>query len=624
VSQHPSEGSSPSGASTLAGGSKALEGSILLDLRAAHRTRAWVLAGLIALLVGGAATLAWLLAHPHVPGTLALHEASDAGEDHLRFAGYHVVPERARAPSPPSPLELRLRSFAEAVEQARARLDPPLVAFGAEALTEEIERVIAQVDSKAEVSVHVRDLDSSRILFDYQGDLLLNPASNTKLLTGAAALDLLGPDFTYETAVLRVGRRLYLVGSGDPTIDGDRLRTLARSVARVVELADIDAIVFDESAFSPRSFGPGFAPEWTDEGYMAPSGALSLAFNTVEITAYAIGTKDIGVALEPPSTNLRVERVEPQRRRLVIRALADPLRPPDQPGTLIRVEGGAGVRVATTRRRVLAPGPFAAGAFAAALAERSGRDALPVEPGVAPLRLPAALGEGELPRTLGTTREGEAVELVGLLRSPPLLDIVATMLAWSNNHIAEQLVRTLAARMTGKPGDWQDGCEVVRSYWQTIGEEPEQLVYVNGSGLTHDGRVSTRGLVDMLTVVHHAQTPGESLIDVLPVAGSQGTLRGRLRRSGKRVRAKTGTMTGVSGLTGVITSDEGEPIVAFSIIINVRGTTRMAAERRRTIEDRIVMAVLGHIDGWEAVRGELILDLEPLDVRAGDSGDEAR
>lgn len=598
-----------------------VEGSILLELREVHRARTWVLAGMLALLAAGAATLAWVLAHPRTPGTLALREAEPL-EGHLRFAGYHIVPERPATPLPPSPLELRLRSFAAAVGQARSRLDPPLVAFGAEALTEEIERVIAQVDSKAEVSVHVRDLDSSRILFDYQGDLLLNPASNTKLLTGAAALDLLGPDFVYETPVLRIGSRLHLVGSGDPTIDGDDLRTLARRVAANVELADIDAIVFDESAFSPRSFGPGFSPEWTDEGYMAPSGALSLAFNTVEVTAYALGRRELGVALEPPSTNLRVERVAPEQGRLAVRAVADPLRPPEQPGTLIRVEGGAGVRVATARRRILAPGPFTAGAFAAALAQRSGRDPLPIEPGVVPLRLPASLGEGELPRTLGTTREGEAVELVGLIRSPPLLEIVGAMLIWSNNHIAEQLVRTLGQRMTGRPGDWQDGCEVVRAYWQTIGEDPEQLVYVNGSGLTLDGRVSTRGLVDMLTVVHHAQTGGESLIDVLPIAGSQGTLRGRLRRSGKRVRAKTGTMTGVSGLTGVITSDEGDPMVAFSIIINVRGTTRMAAERRRTIEDRIVMAVLGHIDGWEAVRGELILDLEPLDVRAGESSDE--
>lgn len=605
------------------------EGSILLELRRLHRSRTRVVASLLVLLAAGAAMLTWAIVHR--PPVRPLSSIESAEPITMWVTGYRIVPDRSPEPPPPSPLERRLSSFARAVETAREGLDPPLVAFGAEALTEEIERAITQIDSRAEVSVHVRDLDSSRILFDYQGDLLLNPASNNKLLTGAAALDLLGPDYVFETRVLVVGDALYLVGEGDPTIDGEGLRALAREVAERVSVGELSKIVIDEGAFSTRHFGPGFAPEWTDEGYMAPSGALSLAFNTVEITVYATGPRETAVAIEPPSTNLRVDnRARVGAGRVAIRARADETSGPDSPRTTIVIEGNvAGRRGTTVRRRILDPGGFTGGALALALADATQSEPLPVERGRAPAPLEVAPASdeadeaGELPRMLGRSTEGLDVELVALRRSAPLFEIVTSMLAWSNNHIAEQLVRTLDWRLRGSPGDWQGGCEVVRAYWQTIGEDADALVYVNGSGLTQEGRVSTRGLVDMLAVVHRTAPPGSSLVDALPIAGSQGTLRGRLRRSGKRVRAKTGTMTGVSGLTGVITSDAGEPMVAFSIIINVRESSRVMAESRRAIEDRIVMAVLGHIDGWEAVRGELILDLEPLDVRAVESAGQA-
>jgi D-alanyl-D-alanine carboxypeptidase/D-alanyl-D-alanine-endopeptidase (penicillin-binding protein 4) len=91
-------------------------------------------------------------------------------------------------------------------------------------------------------------------------------------------------------------------------------------------------------------------------------------------------------------------------------------------------------------------------------------------------------------------------------------------------------------------------------------------------------------------------------------------LRTRLRRSGKRVRAKTGTLNGVSGLTGVITTEAGVPQVAFSILINVHEIGSVRADTRSEIADHIVMDVLEHIDGWAATRGTLILDLEPMPV----------
>jgi D-alanyl-D-alanine carboxypeptidase/D-alanyl-D-alanine-endopeptidase (penicillin-binding protein 4) len=275
------------------------------------------------------------------------------------------------------------------------------------------------------------------------------------------------------------------------------------------------------------------------------------------------------------------------------------------------------------RRRIVDPGMYSGGAFALMLAEASQSEPLPVRVGVAPR--PDELDPeddhgddhpGELPRMLGHDPERGDVQLVALRRSPPLIEVVNGLLTYSNNFTAEQILRTLGWRLTGDPGDWDNGSAVVRGYWEALGNDPGDLVFENGSGLSSVGRVTTSGLVDLISVAHRTQASGTSLLDALPVAGVKGTVAARLRRSGKRVRAKTGTLDGVSGLTGVITTEDGEPQVAFSILINVRETDRVAAHARRQIEDRIVMAVLDHIDGWEATRGTLILDLEPIDVIA--------
>lgn len=588
------------------------------------RPRVFAVALIVALMGLGSAGSAWMVWRRPPPRASASIESAELPPASWS-TGYLIVPERPPPPTPISRLEARLTKFARAVERARSGSEPPLAAFGAEALTAEIEHTLGRVGDRAEVSVHVRDLESSRILFDYHGDALLNPASNNKLLTGAVVLDLLGPDYVFETRVLLVGDALYLVGEGDPMIDGDSLRALAREVAERVPIGTLAKIVVDDNAFSPQTFGPGYAPEATDEAYMAPSGALSLAFNTVEITVYAVGRDATTVVIEPPSTDVLVSNnARVGRGRLKVRSVHEGSTERGAGHTRITVEGAirAGKRGVTFRRRIYDPGLFTGGALAVALAEATQSEALPVELGVVPALTepaesedPEVDGEASLPRMLGRSGEGVDIELVAYHRSPPLIDVVSRMLAWSNNFIAEQLVRTLGWRMTGAPGDWDVGREVVRGYWQALGQDPEALVYENGAGLSSIGRITTRGLVELIAIARRTQPRGSSVIDALPIAGTQGTLAGRLRRSGKRVRAKTGTIAGVSGLTGVITSDAGEPRVAFSIITNVRESGRMYADSRRRIEDAIVMAVLGHIDNWEAVRGDIV-DLEPLDVFA--------
>jgi D-alanyl-D-alanine carboxypeptidase/D-alanyl-D-alanine-endopeptidase (penicillin-binding protein 4) len=545
------------------------------------------------------------------------------------MAGYLLIPDALPPPTGAERLEVRLSSFAHHVEQIRADVDPPLVAFGAEALHDDLETIIGRVDDRAQVSVHIRDLDSGRVLFDYFGDTLLNPASNHKLLTTSAALDLLGPDYEFETRVLLVGETLYLVGEGDPTIDGEALGVLAREVAERIPAGDLAQIVVDDTAFSPRGFGPGYSEDGGGASYMAPSGALSVNFNTVEISVYPItGIKAPAVRIEPPSAHILVANrakigtktsLEIRSSREAPAGVEEPTR--EQVQTRIEITG----TVARTshgyraRRRVVDPGLFTGGAFAQMLAGYTQTEPLPVRSGLAPAIEQTVLddqpGDGdhiELPLIVGHTDPGDVL-LVAQRHSPPLIEVVGGLLTYSNNFMAEQILRTLGWRMTGDPGDWDNGSAVILGYWEALGHDPASLVFENGSGLSTVGRVTTSGLVDLMAMAARTQTAGSSLLDVLPVAGTDGTVRTRLRRSNKRVRAKTGTLDGVSGLTGVITTEDGVPRVAFSILINVRQADHMAAATRRRTEDAIVMSVLDHIDGWEAIRGTLVRE-PPLAV----------
>lgn len=493
--------------------------------------------------------------------------------------GYVLLPEVAPL-SAAAALELRLAALQRDVaHRMGAHHAASLVPFGVDELGEELSDLVESRDHKAAISIHIRDLETQRVLFDSIGNTPLNPASNQKLLTSAAALDLLGPDYRFSTEVYRQDNTLYLRGTGDPTLNTDDLLAMATGVAELVDMASVSAVVVDDSAFTPRRFGPGYNLDGPGEAYQAPSGALSLNFNTVEVSVFPVG-KDPRptVALEVEAAHLEVENLAWAGRRggIAIRTRGEGDK------TIIQVRGSMSRRARpfVERRRVDDPGLYTGSAFAAMVAAASSSEVLAVDRGVVP----------------------ESAELVFANESRPLLEVVESGLAFSNNFIAEQVLRTVAWRMTGDPGDWDAGQAILNDYWVALGNDPEHLVVENASGLSREGRLTTAGLVDLISVAYRVHDDEDGLIDALPVAGEPGTLRSRLRMSGKRVRAKTGTLNGVSGLTGVITSEQGEPQIAFSILTNVHEGVSMTAAKRRRTEDRVVMAVLHALDDYSARR----------------------
>ena len=422
----------------------------------------------------------------------------------------------------------------------------------------------------ARIGIHVRDLDSGLPLYDHRGDERYNPASNQKIVTAIAAVELLGPDYRFTTRVQRQDDALVLIGEGDPSLQLADLHALASELVAAGAHRGVRRILVDDTAFSPERYGPGYSPHGDGASYTAPSGALSLAFNTAVATIRPTTPgQPASVDLTPASAHLRLQgeiRTGRGRELRVVSRDADDL-------TVFELDGAlpAGHAPVTVRRRIADPGLFTGHAFAELLRQLADES----EP---------------LPVTRGPA-DPHARDLA-VHRSAPLVEVLASSLKFSNNFTSEQVLRTLGWRMSGAPGSWQSGRAAVLALWHALGQDPADLEFENGAGLSRHGRVSPRALVALLARTREEGSAAAALMPTLASAGGEGTLRRRLTTSDGRVRGKTGTISGVSALSGVAASADGRTALGFSVLINGDGPQA----RHRRVQDRVVLALLKHLD----------------------------
>lgn len=459
-------------------------------------------------------------------------------------------------------IEQRLADL-ESKRPGPAEPDPSIGGFGA--LAERLEAVANGARRDVRVAVHVRDLASGRTAFDLDGSRSLNPASNQKLLTSIAAVELLGEDYQFETRLAREGNTLYLIGGGDPTLKLDDLYTMA-AVARG-RLDGVERIVADDSAFTDRRFGPGYDPDGPGVAYMAPSGALSLTFNTVQVVVRpGEYNGPVEVEIQPESTHVVVESEATTGGGA--RLEVDTEQRGDQ--TVVKISGSlaGGHAPVRLRRRIYEPGLFTAGALAQILADIDDSAPLSVEQGTTP----------------------ESARTVATHRSAALPRALEAALKYSNNFCTEQTLRTLGWRATGQAGSWENGTAVIQRFWNALGSD-QDVDFVNGSGLSRNGRATPRALVDLLALTKDSIRPSATLHSAMAGAGGEGTLRLRMAQAEGRIRAKTGTMNGVSALSGIVASEDGERMLGFSILVNGGD-----AATSRSLQDRMVLAMLANVD----------------------------
>lgn len=328
-----------------------------------------------------------------------------------------------------------------------------------------------------------------------QVDTPFIPASGQKLFVATAALETLGPDFTYETKTVAPSAvdngavsQLFLVGSGDPVLATDeyvqwtseqgRLKTTTfthlEALADAIQQAGVKRIpggvVADDSRYDALRTVPGWSSSYLSDGDVGPLGALTVNDGFRTITPRRLVTDDPGMLAAQKLTDLLAAR---------------------------------GIQVGAPSR------------------------------GAAP----------------------QDAKEIAKVASPPLKDIVASMLSVSDALTAELLAKELAVR-AGKPGTTADGTAAITASLQKLGVPVDNLHLADASGLHRDNRTTCRTLLATLDL--GAQPKLATLWTGLSTVGQNGTLVDQLRGLGLdgKLHAKTGFLNGVSAFVGNLDGDQ--------------------------------------------------------------------
>ncbi|HZI12798.1 MAG TPA: D-alanyl-D-alanine carboxypeptidase/D-alanyl-D-alanine-endopeptidase [Myxococcus sp.] len=408
------------------------------------------------------------------------------------------------------------------------------------------------------VGVHMQSLDDGTVVFSHNADELLNPASNVKLVTSAAALATLGPEFRYDTEFLvepelpadgKV-KTLYVRGKGDPSITTERLWGMVSELwhAGVHEVGDI---VVDDSWFDAERTPPGYDQEDSDRAYMAPTGALSLNWNAVAIylrPGSAAGAKG-SVEMEPPSDYFVVENqlTTGSRRARRVSVTSDPAGAQQKivvRGQLPDERSGA----VSVWKKIDNPPMYFGQTLKQMLATRGMKVKGKVKPGLTPSK----------------------AKVLYVSQSETFDVVLKRLNKLSSNFVAEQLLKTMGAEARGAPGSFTKGVEVVEQFLEReVGIPRGTYVMKNGSGLNDANRFSAAQVNRLLRHMYERFPFAPEYLSSVPIAGKDGTLKYRFEGSEAvgRLRAKTGTLESVSALSGYVTSAGGERF-SFSMMAN--------------------------------------------------------
>jgi D-alanyl-D-alanine carboxypeptidase/D-alanyl-D-alanine-endopeptidase (penicillin-binding protein 4) len=436
----------------------------------------------------------------------------------------------------------------------------PLAARASEPLPPGLQQVLkAQGIAPQEVSVVVRDTLTGEQHLDLNGRVPRSPASTIKVLTTYAALDELGPAYTWRTRAWATGPivdgrlrgDLVIEGGGDPFITAERWWRFAREL-RNTGLRAVDGdLVLDRTLFAPQAADPD---EFDGRGYRTYNvlpDPLLVNLQSVEFHFVPNGAR-VDVIVDPEPSNFRLVnslQVTSQGCRGGLRGVTftsfenDPNR--------VAIGGRLSSRCPplSVRRVVMQPATHAYGTFMTNWKQLGGE----VKGG---MRLAPRPADAKLLLEFESETLGEVVRLVN---------------KHSSNSMARTLVLTLGLARRGAPATVAHGEEAMQAWLVKRGLDFPELVIDNGSGLSRQTRISADSMARMLASAYQSHYFPE-LAASMPLGGLDGTLRNRFADYAEpgRIRLKTGQLNGVSAIAGWVTSKSNRPL-SVVVIVNRPG-----------------------------------------------------
>ncbi|MGI8908732.1 MAG: D-alanyl-D-alanine carboxypeptidase/D-alanyl-D-alanine endopeptidase [Candidatus Sumerlaeaceae bacterium] len=444
------------------------------------------------------------------------------------------------------------------------------------------------------VAVYVLDANTSEVLVNLTGEQPVKPASCNKLLTTAAALSLLGPEFTFHTRVLYTGEHwqrggvlhgdLIIEGGGDPTISG-RFAKDKRDVTSIFRnewestlggyFDRIEGnIIADDSFFDDEYFHPAWYPAERAEWYEAEISALAFNDNCVDLS-WSSRNKLPGaiadVQLNPKTkyvtlqNNVRVAAKGRRVERYYTRAAER---------NDITASGTLALDSTKEDSAAIHNGALY---FATVLKDTLTSDGFRIS--------------GKPLHRRGAASVKGAEELIDH-PSPPLAEIIKVVNLNSQNFYAECLCKSLG-KLRGSGGSFAAGTDVIEKFARDHRIFHEGHDAVDGSGLSPRNRTTARQLVETLRFMDGTEWR-DAWRATLPQGGTRGSLKSRFqgtaasRALAPRIFGKTGLIGGVRSLSGFVKNDDGRELY-YSIVLNELSEGR--AEEGMAMIDRIALAL---------------------------------
>jgi len=422
-------------------------------------------------------------------------------------------------------------------------------------LSKQIEWLLRAYElSDATVSMKVVSLSDDKIIYAKNPDLALNPASNMKLVTEATALKELGGNYIFktefysDTSLDMNGKihNLWIKGYGDPLLVTEELESMIDDLI-AIGLKEITGSVYVDNSFFDKNANTTYVSDRGDKIYNIVTSPLAFNFNRNMIRARSnsgMGDEDSYEVKKLPRQKMKKGSFKKHVRvskHNIRQCFSDPSL---YTGSVIIEEmEKRGLRINQNRSTP--------------------------QKGLVPLEAKRLLTHN----------------------SPPLREVLKGMGKFSNNFVAEQVLKTISAEKSGQSGSTTEGAEMMKNYLVSLNIPKNSFSLDNGSGLSKNNRLSAAHFVTLLERVYHSPFRNDFL-ESLSVGGIDGTLKKRMKSPFLygRVFGKTGTLNGVSTLSGYFIGENKK--LAFSFLLNDLTISNNKANRAKEEILKTIVAAL--------------------------------
>jgi D-alanyl-D-alanine carboxypeptidase/D-alanyl-D-alanine-endopeptidase (penicillin-binding protein 4) len=404
--------------------------------------------------------------------------------------------------------------------------------------------------SGTHITAQIVNLTNTRNLISVDADEVLNPASSIKLFTAYTALRRLGINFSFKTEIYKNKDASFCVkGGGDPSFVMEDLYLVTEALKRKGVESYSGKIALDASVFDQEQYPEDRESQDSERAYNAPLSGLDFNYNTISVFVN-------------PTT-----KGSPARMGL------------DFPFEFVKLQGsvttGSGTDISMEKKKEDDKGDE--------VIKLSGKIAEGGDEWHKPLRMrnpSRAFGQAfaRMLKNVGIEASGKLSVADGICdgipiytyASKPLSYIVQLMDKYSNNFIADSLVKTLDHEVNSHQGTSAGGLKFLREEMKNYGVDFKKgRTFVSGSGLTQGNAMSASDFIKLLQYIHREKLYEPEMFTSLPVAALDGTLKRKYVNSpvAQRLRGKTGTLNGVQSLVGIYPTPQGEWI-AIAIVTN--------------------------------------------------------